>query len=181
MRFKKLVDFFLHPPITGPRAILVIRLMVGGVFLAEGILKFTYPNLGVGRFTKLGMPMPGVLAPAIAVLEIGGGLLLMSGLATRLISLPFMIEMVVAVLSTKIGLYFGTSPLPKPPSPPFAGWGAVLHESRSDYAQLLSCLFLFVSGPGLWSLDALLRRRRSAAGLPGASKREDGRTLGIAV
>jgi hypothetical protein len=45
----------------------------------------------VGRFTKLGMPMPEVLAPAIAVLEIGGGLLLMSGLGTRLISVPFII------------------------------------------------------------------------------------------
>ena len=179
MRFKELVDFFVHPPTSGPKATLVIRLMAGGVFLAEGVLKFAYPNLGVGRFTKLGMPMPGVLAPAIALLEIGGGLLLISGLATRLITLPFMIEMVVAILSTKVGLYLGTSPLPKPPSPPFAGWGAVLHETRSDYAQLLTCLFLFVSGPGPWSLDALLRRRRRLGSVE-SSERGSNRTVRVA-
>ena len=156
-----LVRYFTRPPISGPKAALAIRLMAGGVFLSEGILKFVYVNQGVGRFTKLGMPLPEVLAPAIAVLEIGAGILLSSGLLTRLISVPMIIEMVVAILSTKISLYFGTSPLPRPPAPPVMGWWAVLHESRSDYAQLLSCIFLLASGPGAWSLDALLRRRRT--------------------
>ena len=112
MRFQDAVRFFTTPPISGPKSTLAIRLMAGGVFLSEGLLKFVYVNQGVGRFTKLGMPIPGVLAPSIAVLEILGGVLLMTGLGTRLISVPFIIEMVVAVLSTKIGLYFGTSPLP---------------------------------------------------------------------
>ncbi len=162
MRFKDVVRLFTQPPTSGPRSTLVIRLMAGGVFLSEGLLKFAYVNQGVGRFTKLGMPMPGVLAPAIALLEVGGGLLLMSGLGTRLISVPFIVEMVVAVLSTKIGLYFGTSPLPKPAAPPVVGWWAVLHESRSDYAQLMSCAFLLVSGPGPWSVDALLQHWRGS-------------------
>ena len=70
--------------------------------------------------------------------------------------------MVVAVLSTKIALYFGMSPLPKPPAPPFMGWWAVLHESRSDYAQLMSCAFLLLSGPGPYSVDALLQRWRGS-------------------
>jgi putative oxidoreductase len=161
MRFQELVHFFTHPPTSGPKSIFLIRLMAGGVFLSEGLLKFTYANQGVGRFTKLGMPMPGVLAPAIALLEIFGGLLLLTGLGTRLISAPFIIEMVVAILSTKIALYFGTSPLPKPPAPPVVGWWAVLHESRADWAQLLSCLFLLAAGPGAWSLDAALQRRRA--------------------
>jgi DoxX len=95
--------------------------MAGAVFFWEGLLKFAYANQGVGRFTKLGMPMPEVLAPTIAVLEIGGGLLLMSGRGTRLISVPFVIEMLVAILSTKISLYLGTSPLPAPPAPPVMG------------------------------------------------------------
>jgi putative oxidoreductase len=68
--------------------------------------------------------------------------------------------MIVAILSTKIALYLGTSPLPLPPSPPRIGPWAVLHEIRSDYAQILTVIFLLVNGPGAWSLDALLRRRR---------------------
>jgi len=166
MDSKDLIRFFTHPSTSGPRSALVIRLMAGGVFLSEGLLKFAYANQGVGRFTKLGMPMPGVLAPAIALLEIVGGLMLVSGLGTRLISVPFIVEMVVAILSTKIALYFGTSPLPRPPAPPFTGWWAVLHESRSDYAQLLCCVFLLASGPGPWSVDALLQRWRSVGRKP---------------
>ena len=162
MRFHNLVRFFTHPSISAPKSTLVIRLMAGGVFLSEGLLKFAFANQGIGRFTKLGMPMPGVLAPAIALLEIGGGALLITGLGTRLLSVPFIIEMVVAILSTKVSLFFGTSPLPKPPAPPFTGWWAVLHESRSDYAQLLCCVFLLVSGPGPWSLDTLVQRWRGA-------------------
>jgi Predicted membrane protein len=162
MHLQDLIRFFTRPSICGPRSTFVVRLMAGGVFFSEGLLKFAYANQGVGRFTKLGMPMPGVLAVAIALLEIVGGLLLVSGLGTRLISVPFIVEMVVAILSTKIALYFGTSPLPKPAAPPFTGWWAVLHESRSDYAQLLSCVFLLASGPGPWSLDALLQRWRGS-------------------
>ena len=62
--------------------------------------------------------------------------------------------MIVAILATKVSLFLGTSPLPLPPSPPTVGIWAVLHETRSDYAQLVTCLFLFIVGPGAWSLDA---------------------------
>jgi putative oxidoreductase len=165
MKLKEVVQFFTRPPTSAPKSALVIRLMAGGVFFWEGLLKFAYANQGVGRFTKLGMPVPEVLAPAIAVLEIGGGLLLMSGLGTRLISVPFIVEMIVAMLSTKISLYLGTSPLPKPPSPPIIGVWAVLHEVRSEYAQIMSCIYLLAAGPGPWSLDALLGRRRRAGEL----------------
>jgi putative oxidoreductase len=160
MKLKETVTFFFNPPTSGPRATIAIRLMAGGVFFWEGLLKFAYANQGVGRFTKLGLPVPDVLAPAIAVLEIGGGLLLMSGLGTRLISLPFIAEMVVAMLATKVSLFLGTSPLPKPPSPPQVGLWAVLHDIRADYAQIMSCIYLLAAGPGPWSLDALLARRR---------------------
>ena len=66
---------------------------------------------------------------------------------TRPAAVPLVIHIAVAILSTKIALYFGTSPLPKPAAPPFSGWWAVLHESRSDYAQLLTSLYLVIAGP----------------------------------
>lgn len=160
MTIRDLWRFLTQPPTDGPRATILLRLMAGGVFFWEGLLKFVYVNQGVGRFTKLGMPVPEVLAPAVAVLEIGGGLLLIFGLGTRLVSIPFIIEMMVAMLSTKISLYLGRFPLALPPSPPQVGLWAVLHEIRSEYAQIMTCLFLLAVGPGPWSLDALLQRRR---------------------
>ena len=130
--------------------------MAGAVFFWEGILKFVYVNQGVGRFTKLGIPFPLVTAPFVGWLEIVGGILLMLGLGTRLITIPFIIEMLVAMLSTKPRLFLGTLPLPPPPVPPQVGIWAVLHEIRSEYAQIMSCIFLMISGPGPWSLDATL-------------------------
>src|SRR5215475_7991435 len=69
--------------------------------------------------------------------------------------------MIVAMLSTKISLYLGTSPLPLPPAPPKIGAWAVLHEMRSEYAQIMVVLYLLINGPGKWSLDALLARLRA--------------------
>ncbi len=158
---KNLLTWLVNPSSDGPASVLFLRLMAGGVFLWEGILKFVYVNQGVGRFTKLGMPFPHFTAGFVGYLEIVGGLLLLSGLMTRLIAIPFIIEMIVAILSTKISLYLGTSPLPLPPSPPQFGMWAVLHEVRSEYAQLLTTAFLLVNGPGKWSMDALLQRKRS--------------------
>jgi uncharacterized membrane protein YphA (DoxX/SURF4 family) len=142
-----------------PAATILIRLMTGGVFLWEGILKFVYPNLGVGRFMKLGIPIPGVSAPFVAVLEIVGGLCLMAGLLTRLFSALFIIEMTVAILSTKIPMLMGTYPLALAPSPPTAGIGLVLHEIRSDYAQIMTSIFLLIVGPGKNSIDARIARQ----------------------
>lgn len=156
---RRLWTWLLHPPLTGPRETAVIRCMAGTVFLWEGILKFVYVNQGVGRFTKLGIPFPSETASFVGGLEIVGGLMLLLGLGTRLITIPFIIEMLVAMLSTKPRLFLGTSPLPPPSSPPQIGVWAVLHEIRSEYAQIMSCVFLMIAGPGRWSLDALLATR----------------------
>jgi uncharacterized membrane protein YphA (DoxX/SURF4 family) len=146
--------------------------MAGGVFFWEGILKFVYPNQGVGRFTKLGMPFPAFTATFVGGLEIVGGILLLLGLATRLIAIPFIIEMLVAMLSTKPRLFLGTSPLPPPPVPPQVGMWAVLHEIRSEYAQLMSCIFLLVVGPGPWSLAAAASPDAGAIAKPQPPRRD---------
>jgi len=109
------------------------------------------------------MPFPHFTASFVGGLEIGGGLLLLAGLTTRLIAIPFVAEMIVAILSTKISMYLGRSPLPLPPALPQVGFWAVLHEVRSEYAQLLTALFLMLNGPGVWSLDAVLRKQRKSA------------------
>jgi putative oxidoreductase len=157
---KKPIKWFLHPPVTGHSSILIIRLMTGTVFFWEGILKFVYANQGVGRFTKLGFPFPETTAHVIATGEIIGGLLLIFGLFTRITAFYFVVQMIVAVLSTKIDLYFGRSPLPMPPAPPKMGIWAVMHEIRSDYAQILTCLFLIIEGAGRRSLDFALSASR---------------------
>src|ERR1035441_7616512 len=99
---KNILTSLLNPPTEGPTSTLLLRLMAGGVFLWEGILKFVYANQGVGRFTKLGMPFPHFTASFVGGVEIVGGLLLLGGLMTRVIAIPLIIEMIVAMLSTKI-------------------------------------------------------------------------------
>jgi putative oxidoreductase len=130
-------------------AFILIRVMVGAVFLSEGIQKFLLPEaLGVGRFTKIGIPLPELMAPFVGLVEIAGGLLLLLGLFTRLAAIPLVIDMLVAIAATKLPI------LEK------AGFWSMAHEARTDWAMLLGCLFLLLVGPGPWSLDA----RRDARG-----------------
>jgi len=166
MNARQLMEWLWVPPLSAPRSTVLIRSMAGAVFLWEGVLKFVYTNQGIGRFTKLGFPLPELTAHFVAGLEIVGGILLIAGLLTRVTAIPFVVEMVVAILSTKITLYLGTSPLALPPVPPQIGIWAVLHEVRSEYAQLMSVLFLLAVGPGPWSVDALVARARARTLVP---------------
>src|ERR1700722_9546464 len=165
---KNILSWLNHPPTEGPRSILFLRLMAGGVFFWEGILKFVYANQGIGRFTKLGMPFPHLTADFVGTLEIVGGVLIMTGFLTRAIAIPFVIEMIVAMLSTKVTLYLGTYPLPLPSSPPTVEIWAVLHEIRSEYAQIMTVMFLAINGPGALSIDAWLMPSRSKSGTAAA-------------
>jgi len=79
------------------------------------------------------------------------------------VAILFVVEMVVAMLSTKIPLYLGTYPLPLPPVPPQIGFWAVLHEVRSEYAQLACSLFVMLVGPGALSLEAWLQQKETPA------------------
>lgn len=132
-----------------PAAVILIRIMTGGVFLSEGIQKFLFPaEVGVGRFAKIGLPEPQVLAPFVGVVEIVFGSLLLLGLFTRLAALPLIVNMLVAMASTKIPILLRE------------GFWSMAHESRTDFSMLLGCAFLLIVGGGRWSLDAKLRRRR---------------------
>ncbi len=133
------------------KGVLLIRILVGWVFLAEGIQKFVFPDsLGVGRFLKIGIPWPQVMAPFVGVVEIVCGSLLLIGLLTRLATVPLLIDIAVALYSTKIVTFAKN------------GFWGTLHEARTDVSMLLGLIFLLLVGGGAWSLDAWLARRRDA-------------------
>ena len=93
---------------AAPAATILVRLMVGGVFLSEGIQKFLYADaLGVGRFEKIGIPNPEILAPFVGVVEVVCGSLLLLGLFTRLAAVPLFINISVAIVSTKVPILLG--------------------------------------------------------------------------
>jgi uncharacterized membrane protein YphA (DoxX/SURF4 family) len=148
-----------------PRESLLLRAAVGGVFVTSGALKFLYENQGIGRFTKIGLPSPDVLAPFVGLVEIVCGACLLVGLATRLAALPLVADMLVALATTKVPLLFGAGPEPIA-APPKTGLWAFLYQSRLDVTMLLACVFLAMVGAGAWSLDHWLASRRVAQQRP---------------
>ncbi len=143
-------------PETTANAISLIRLAVGGVFLVEGILKFLYPNeLAAGRFAKIGIPDPQVMGPFVGGVEAVCGALVLIGLFTRLAAIPLLIDITVAIISTKLPILLGHGlwhfALPK-----LAHYGflSMVHEARTDLSMWLGLVFLLVVGPGQLSCDA---------------------------
>jgi uncharacterized membrane protein YphA (DoxX/SURF4 family) len=139
----------------------LIRLMVGSVFFFEGILKFLYPDaLGAGRFETIGIPVPHLTAPFVGGVETIGGVLVLAGLLTRFAAFPLLINISVAILSTKIPILLGhgfwTFTLAKLPR---YGFLSMMHEARTDFSMLLGLLFLLIVGAGAWSADTVLARR----------------------
>jgi putative oxidoreductase len=150
---------------NAPASVILIRLMVGAVFLTEGIQKFLFPaEVGAARFAKIGIPNPEVMAPFVGVVEIVGGTLLLLGLLTRLAAIPLIINMLVAILSTKIPIllghgFWGFSLR----SVPYGGFWGMAHEARTDFSMLLGSIFLLIVGAGALSLDAWLGANRVRA------------------
>jgi putative oxidoreductase len=138
---------------SAPPATILIRLAVGGVFFASGLIKFLYANQGAGRFAKLGIPASEFMASFVGVVEIAAGFLLAVGLATRLAAIPLVFNMLVAIFTSKLPLLFGPGPEPVAAAPKIGLW-AFAYQSRLDFTMLVSCLFLFAVGAGAWSLDA---------------------------
>jgi putative oxidoreductase len=144
------------------RWFVLIRVLVGWVFLAEGILKFTRADaLGPGRFAKIGFPSSAALAQFVGAVEVVCGALVILGVLTRLASMPLLIDIVTAIVSTKIPILLGHGfwLFANPTTKPF-GIGTMLHEARTDLSMLLGLLFLILSGGGRWSLDGFIAQRR---------------------
>jgi putative oxidoreductase len=146
-----------------PGAVVLIRLYVGVIFASEGVLKFLRPEqLGPGRFDKAGIPAPTFFAYLDGVFEIACGVLILVGLLTRLAAVPMIINMIGALLITKLPILWGDAPLYRAVS---GGWD-FLRESRVDLAMLCGSLFLFAVGAGVYSVDARLNSARTSALAP---------------
>lgn len=138
-----------------PAATLLIRFLVGLVFLSEGIQKFLYPaSLGIGRFAKIGIPWSEVMGPFVGIVEIVGGSLLLLGLFTRPAALVLLINISVAIVSTKIPILLGYGfwifnlrDLNR------YGFWSMAHEARTDFAMFVCLLFLLIVGAGSPSID----------------------------
>lgn len=126
---------------------IIIRLIVGGVFLSEGIQKLLFPAFrGAGRFEKIGLPSPEFLGSFVGIFEILCGALILLGLLTRLASIPLIIIMLVAIATTKTSILANE------------GIWELLHVSRTDWAMLLGSMFLLIKGGGNWSIDKIVMR-----------------------
>lgn len=142
---------------------ILVRLLVGlVVFFPEGLQKLLFPELlGAGRFAKIGIPYADLMGPFVGVVETVCGLLIIAGLFTRLATLPLLIVMIVAIVSTKVPILLGhdVGSFHVGTDIKRVGFWAAQHEARADLTMLLGLLFLLIVGSGRWSFDALLSRR----------------------
>jgi len=124
-----------------PVSTVLIRIVVGGVFFTEGIQKFLYPSeLGAGRFAKIGIPSPEILGPFVGGIEVICGALVVLGFLTRLAALLLLIDISIAIISTKIPVLLGHGfwgfSLTKLPR---YGLLSMIHEARTDLAMWFGC------------------------------------------
>lgn len=121
---------------------LIPRIIVGLVFLSEGIQKFLFPELvGAGRFEKIGFENPEFWALFVASFEMVCGALVFIGFLTRIASIPLLIIMFTALVTTKIPILLNK------------GFWQMAHDSRTDFAMTLLLIFLIIYGAGKWSVD----------------------------
>ena len=144
MNFKKIIDT------DQSKTTILIRLMIGAVFLSEGIQKFLFPAIrGAGRFEKIGLPSPEFLGGLVGSFEIICGLLILIGLFTRLASIPLIVIMLVAIATTKSEVLAEK------------GFWEMMHGSRTDWAMLLGSIFLLIKGGGDLAADKTLTNKWS--------------------
>ena len=123
------------------------RLIVGLIFLSEGIQKFLFPELlGAGRFEKIGFANPEFLASFVACFEIVCGTLMLIGLSVRIAAIPLFIIMITAIVTTKI------------PILEEKGFWSMAHEARTDFAMTILLIHLLIFGSGRWSIDTKIHK-----------------------
>jgi len=131
------------------RAVILIRILVGWVFVSEGIQKFLFPDaLGAGRFSKIGIPLPQFSAPLVGFVEIICGVLILLGLFTRFAAIPLLAVIGTAIATTKVPILIHQGVWP------------MLHEARVDFSMVLGLIFLLIVGGGAASIDDGRRRVR---------------------
>jgi len=122
---------------------ILIRLIVGLIFLSEGIQKYLFPELlGTGRFLKIGFSDPAFWAYFTGTFEMICGTLILFGLLSRLASIPLFIIMLTAFITTKWPILIDK------------GFWAMAHEYRTDFALTILLVYLMINGSGLWSIDS---------------------------
>lgn len=122
--------------------LLLLRVLVGWVFLSEGIQKFLFPAaLGAGRFLKIGIPFPQFAGPLVAVTETICGSMLILGLFTSLAVWPLLVDILVAIVTTKVPMLLKQ------------GFWPAMHEGRTDFCMLVGLIAIALLGAGTLSWD----------------------------
>jgi len=129
--------------------IAIIRIVVGLVFTVHGAQKlFVYGFAGVtGAFAQMGIPLPGLAGPLVALVEFFGGLALIIGLLSRLAALGLAIEMLGAILLVHLA-------------------GGFFLPAGYEFALTLcvASLGLALAGPGALSIDGAIASRGAGRG-----------------
>jgi putative oxidoreductase len=126
--------------------LLIVRLYWGWQFMETGLGKLQHLEKVTKFFTSLGIPAPGLNAGFVSGLELVGGILLAVGLASRLVSLLFVGDMLVAYFTADREAFLAFISDPDK----FVG--------AAPCTFLCASLLILIFGPGRFSLDAVLAR-----------------------
>jgi putative oxidoreductase len=127
--------------VTRDRALLVLRLLAGGVFVVFGAGKFVNHATELASFRSYGLPAPEVFVVVVGLIELVGGALLIAGVLVRPVALVLAGNMVGAIIVSGIAK------------------GEPISLTLAP-AELVAMLVLLWFGPGAHALGNGLSRRR---------------------